>query len=131
MQTLTCLSEQPCEIPADCFNRISRLRQRSGGYLNVGLPGLCDNVLILRGHHWQLWNRRLDALLLSWEGFRNGERGGLSEPVRCTLKIHHSYSRTVIHHIYESMRCIRDFTVPANSRDPAGCGRVLAFRIPT
>lgn len=124
MQQPTYLQEQTCEIPADCFNRISRMRQQSGGYLDFGMPGMADNVMILRGHHWQLWNRRLNVLLLSWDGFRNGERRSLVEPVRCTMRVHHSYSRTIVHHIYES---IRAFCNGASNTAEEVPSQVIAF----
>ncbi len=93
-----------CEIPAECFNMITLARRREGGRLQLRLPDLTDNVMVITADDWRCWNRRLGLLLLSWEGFQNGQRQGLREPVRCTLTLHHSYSRTIIHRIYESLR---------------------------
>lgn len=128
MQPSTSLNASPCEIPAECYNHLSRLRRDSGGYLDFGLPGLEGNFLILRGHHWQLWNRRLNKLLLSWQDFRNGERQRLADPVQCTLTVHHSYSRTVIHRVYASIWtfCTRPTLSPSLPANPP-LARVLAL----
>ncbi|MET0104466.1 MAG: hypothetical protein ABW072_04865 [Sedimenticola sp.] len=126
MQPSTYLQVQECEIPADCFNRLNRIRQQSGGYLDFGMPGLGDNLMILRGHHWQVWNRRLNTLLMSWDDFRNGERKSLADPVKCTMRVHHSYGRTIIHHINDS---IRGFCDGFASRDETAMGMVVQFPV--
>jgi hypothetical protein len=128
MQTTPSLSEEHCEIPADCYNRLCRLRVQSGGCLVFGLPGLAGNYMVLRGHHWQLCNRQLDTLLLSWEDFRNGCRRDLNEPVSCTLRVHHSYSRTVLYRVFDSVRAFCERAPLAN--DLSSAGRILTFRRP-
>ncbi len=95
---------RPCRIPAECYN-LARLVGRASptGSVALVLPGLSDNVLTLDGRHWSCWNRRLEATLLSWDAFRQGARRSLLDPVDCTLTVHHSYSRTIIHRVYDSL----------------------------
>ncbi len=92
-------SSRSCQIPADCYNLTRLARHRADDYRLFPLPGLGDNVMYLGERNWCLWNRKLNTLLMSWGNFRNAERTGLSQPVECTLTIHHSYSRTLIHRI--------------------------------
>ena len=113
-----------CEIPAECFNMISLARRRAGGRLQLRLPDLTDNVMVITGSDWHCWNQKL-GLLLSWEGFRNGDRQRLDEPVSCTLMVHHSYSRTVIHRIYESLKLHLANRYEHRADEPAG--RVLTL----
>jgi hypothetical protein len=91
------------QIPGDCYNLARTAIRRSGGCLTVGLMGLSDNLILLTPSHWRCWNRQLDEDLLSWSGFRNNDRQGLLDPVVCTLTVHHSYSRTIIHRLYDSL----------------------------
>ncbi len=115
---------QTDEIPADIFNSLNRMRLQSGGFFDFGLPGMGENRMILRGHHWQLWNTKIDKLLISWSEFRNGERQGLHEPVKCVMTVHHSYSRTVIFHLFDSMQAFCDSIHPV-AHDASA--QVLAF----
>lgn len=94
----------PCQIPADCFNLVRLARKRVGGYLEINLPGLSDNTMVVGDARWRCRNRKLGAVLLTWEDFRNGNRSGLLDPVECSLTMHHSYSRTIIWHLYESLK---------------------------
>ena len=96
-------SEHNCRISAKCFNLVHLARVGAEGYLQMGLPGMSDNMILLSASHWRCWNRQLDTQLISWRGFKRGKRNGLHEPVECTLTLHHAYSRTVIHRIYESL----------------------------
>ena len=108
-------------IPAKCFNLASLARSRSGGRLQIGLPGLSDNVIFLSASNWRCWNRKLNQDLISWRDFRNGHRTALHDPVACTLILHHSYSRTVIHRVYDSLitACRKNL-----DHQPAGEGRL-------
>jgi len=94
---------RPDQIPGDCYNLARTAIRRSDGCLTLGLMGLADNLILLTPSHWRCWNRRLDEDLLSWSAFRNTERQGLLDPVACTLTVHHSYSRTIIHRVYHSL----------------------------
>lgn len=94
---------RPDEIPGDCYNLARTAIRRSGGCLTLGLMGLSDNLILLTPTHWRCWNRQLDKDLLSWSEFRNTERKGLLDPVGCTVTVHHSYSRTIIHRLYHSL----------------------------
>ncbi|MCB1802750.1 MAG: hypothetical protein KDI82_13755 [Gammaproteobacteria bacterium] len=115
---------QSSELPADVFNTLNRIRLQSGGYFDFGLPGMGENRMILRGHEWQLWNKNLNKLLISWHGFRNGERQGLKEPVKCMMQVHHSYSRTIIFRLVDSLQAFCDSMRPVAQDTPA---QVLAF----
>jgi len=95
-------SSLPWEVPAECFNRARLLRRRSSGYLELPLPGLSDNLVILGEQHWRCWNRRLNVLMLTWDGFRK-DRNGLCEPVPCVLTGHHPYCRTIVHRVHASL----------------------------
>ena len=96
-------TSQACWIPARCFNLVSLARSRSGGCLQIGLPGMSDNVIFLSGSHWSCWNRKLNQQLISWRDFKNGQRIALHDAVECTLVLHHSYSRTVIHRVFDGL----------------------------
>lgn len=97
------LRQESCCVPATCFNRLRLLQQRQAGPLDFALPGLSDNVMLVNGIQWQCWNRPLNTLLLTWHDFRIGQRSNLTAPVECTLSVHHSYSRTIIHRVYTSV----------------------------
>lgn len=97
-------STQQCLVPGDCYNMASLARLRAGGYLQVGLTGLSDNVIFLTASRWRCWNRALNQDLLSWGDFRRSTREGLDDPIECTLTVHHPYSRTIIHRVYDSLR---------------------------
>ena len=62
----------------------------------------------------QCWNRPLNTLLLTWHDFRIGERHDLAAPIGCTLSVHHSYSRTIIHRVYDSVEayCVQSLLPP-------------------
>lgn len=64
---------------------------------------MSDNVMFLSGSNWRCWNRKLGEHLISWSGFRNGERTALHEPVSCILTLHHSYGRTIIYRVFQSL----------------------------
>lgn len=104
MQAKNQSGPQASEIPADCFNRVSRMCRDSGGYLELRLPGLQDAVLITRRNQWHLWNQRLGQVILTWEDFRNGKRQALNEAVECTMQIHPEHLHTVLHRVFESIR---------------------------
>jgi hypothetical protein len=97
------LRQEPCQVPAECFNRLRIRQKRHGGLLEFALPGLSDNLMRVNGVHWQCWNRPLNTLLLTWHDFQVAQRLALDAPVACTLSVHHSYSRTIIHRVYDSM----------------------------
>jgi len=103
MSAQTYPSSQRSLIPAECYNRLRLAHSREGGYFQLAVAGLSDNVMMISGSHWRCWNRRLGVLLISWQDFRTGERTALDQPVSCTMTIHHSYSRTVIHRIYDGL----------------------------
>lgn len=90
-------------IPAECYNRLTVARLRAGGYFQLAVAGLSDNIMVISGAQWRCWNRRLGVLLLSWQNFRSRERTALDQPVDCTMTIHHSYSRTIIHRLYDGL----------------------------
>jgi hypothetical protein len=98
------LKSTPFLVPADCFNRLRLLQLHTEGPLEFGLPGLPGHRMVLRRHHWQCWSRPLCTLLMTWHDFRIHQREDLGAPVACTLSLHHPYSRTVIHHIHDSLR---------------------------
>jgi len=94
---------RPCRVPAPCYNLSQLVRRMARGSVEVRLAGLAENRVLVAEQRWSCWNHRLGTLLLSWEHFRPGLRNGLHEPVDCTLTVHHSYSRTIIHRVYESL----------------------------
>jgi hypothetical protein len=114
MPLASTLRQEPCLIPADCFNRMRIMQKRQGGSLVFALPGLSDNLMQVNGVHWQCWNRPLNTLLLTWHDFRIGERHDLAAPIGCTLSVHHSYSRTIIHRVYDSVEayCVQSLPPP-------------------
>lgn len=89
-----------CEVPAQCYNLVQHARRRAGGQLTVGLT---DNLMFLSASRWVCWNRRLQTELLTWSDFNAHRRDALHEPVTCQLTVNHSYSRTIIHHVYDSL----------------------------
>ncbi|VAW83291.1 hypothetical protein MNBD_GAMMA13-88 [hydrothermal vent metagenome] len=95
----SCISQ----VPAECYNRLRLAHSREGGCLQLGVAGLSDNVVIINGSGWKCWNRRLGVLLMTWQNFHPGGRTSLDQPVPCTLIVHHSYSRTVIHRLYDGL----------------------------
>lgn len=103
MSTQTYPCSHTSQIPAECYNRLRLAHSREGGYFQLAVAGLSDNVMLVSGSCWRCWNRRLGVLLISWRDFRSGERTALDQPVSCTMTIHHSYSRTVIHRIYDHL----------------------------
>ena len=114
-----------CQVPADCYN-LSRLIQRLvGGSVELGLTDLSDNRVLLSTRHWSCWNRKLDAVLLSWDDFRPMHRSGLDDPVACTLTVHHPYSRTIIHHVYHGLT--KRLRWELSCRQPVQTGRVIAW----
>lgn len=116
------LIRKSCLIPAVCFNRVRLLQRQRPDVLDFELPGLANNRMQISSREWICWNDRLRAPLLSWHDFEISDRCSLAEPVPCTLSIHHSYSRTVIFHIYESLE--RHCT-PA--RAPGEFGQIFPF----
>jgi hypothetical protein len=120
-------SQRTCWIPARCFNLAYLARIRTGGYLQLGLPGMSDNLIFLSAPNWRCWNRKLDAELISWSGFQNAKRDGLHEPVACTLTLHHPYSRTIIHRLYDSLITASDRRLGQTKREKTG--RLLLLEI--
>lgn len=129
MQFIEYPATRSCHIPADCYNLARLARKRIAGRLELNLPGMLDNTVLLGEHHWKCWNRKLDALLMSWEGFENGNRKGLVDPVECKLTVHHSYSRTIMWHLYDSLKLALkrelDYLAPATEASST----VLAWRL--
>jgi hypothetical protein len=131
MGSIAYTSNQQCLVPGDCYNMASLARLRAGGYLQVGLTDLSDNVVFLTASRWRCWNRRLNEDLLSWSDFHPGSRTSLDAPVECTLTIHHPYSRTIIYRVYDSLqRRLQHELLPFDSADtdnllilPLGQGR--------
>lgn len=120
----------PCHVPADCFNLVRLVRKRIGGYVEINLPGMSDNTVVVGEDRWKCRNRKLGEVLLTWEDFRNGERSGLLEPVECTLTLHHSYSRTIIWHLYDSLKTAMQRELAANEAE-SGRLTVLAWPMGT
>lgn len=116
------LVQESCLIPAVCFNRVRLLHRQRPGTLEFELPGLANNRMQISSREWTCWNDRLGAPLLSWHDFQISDRRSLAEPVPCTLSIHHSYSRTVIFHIYDSLE---HYCTPP--RAPGKSGQILSF----
>jgi hypothetical protein len=96
-------SSQNSQVPAECYNRLRLAYSREGGYFQIPVVGLSDNIMMISGSQWRCWNRKLGVLLISWQDFRTSARTALDQPVPCTMTIHHSYSRTVIHRIYDGL----------------------------
>ena len=120
-------AQRTCWIPARCFNLAYLARTRANGHLQIGLPGLSDNLIMLSASNWRCWNRRLDQQLISWSNFKNGRRDGVHEPVECTLTLHHSYSRTIIHRLYDSLITATERNLERlNSGTP---GRLLVLEV--
>lgn len=118
-------SQRTCRIPAKCYNLAHLARKRAKGYLRVFLPGMTDYMVVLTGTGWQCWNRKLNQQLISWSGFKNGERSSLDEPVACTQILHHAYCRTIVFQVY-------DYILQAAERELeqqefANQGRVIHF----
>ena len=95
---------RPDQIPGDCYNLARLAIRRADGCVTLGLAGMSDNLILLAPTHWRCWNRQLDEDLLSWSGFRNADRLSLLDPVDCIQTVHHSYARTIIHHVYHCLR---------------------------
>ncbi len=93
--------------------------------MDVGLTDLGDNRILLSAQDWRCWNRKLDALLLSWGDFRPAHRNGLDEAVACTLTVHHPYSRTIIHRVYHSLT--ERLRWELSCRRSVEAGRVIAW----
>ncbi len=103
MSTTTYPSSHSSQVPAECYNRLRLAHAREGGCIQLGIVGLSDNIMIINGSRWQCRNRRLGVLLMSWQHFQPGERTSLDQPVACILTLHHAYSRTVIHRLYDGL----------------------------
>jgi hypothetical protein len=113
------------EIPAECFNLFRLAQRRCGGTIEFCLPGLPGNYLRATDREWRCWNRRLRADLLSWEGFQLTARNGLDEPVTCELRVHHPYSRTIVHRVHDAAtEYLRKL---AAQHTPAQVGQVIAW----
>jgi len=93
-------STRQCLVPGDCYNMARLARLRAGGYLEIGMA---DNVVFLSASNWRCRSRKLGEDLLGWTDFRSSNRLGLRDPVECTLTVHHPFSRTIIHQIYDSL----------------------------
>ena len=113
------------QVPADCYNLSRQLHRVVGDCVDLGLTDLGDNRVLMSPNHWRCWNRKLDALLLSWDDFRPALRNGLGEPVVCTLTVHHPYSRTIIHRVYHSLA--ERLRWELSCHQPLETGSVLAW----